>query len=98
MAIFGALGRGNKVLAELGLSNNACGNAAAQAAGEMLKTNIALRHMDFSWNQVRPEGVKGLCIGLEDNTTLKTLNLSWNGLEDAGVVSDISATTNDITT
>jgi hypothetical protein len=60
----------------------ASGKAAAGLALMLKGTeeNIApLKHLDLSWNHVRPEGIKVMCLAAVPHTTLTTMSLAWNG-------------------
>jgi len=38
-----------------------------------------LKQLDLSWNHVRPEGIKVMCLAAVPHTTLTTMSLAWNG-------------------
>jgi Ran GTPase-activating protein (RanGAP) involved in mRNA processing and transport len=60
LALAAGLAAGNLRLRCLGLSNNALGNKAAAAFGELLEGSHTLKELDLGWNQikVRPQGVE----------------------------------------
>jgi hypothetical protein len=53
LALAEGLAAGNLRLRCLGLSNNALGNKAAAAFGELLEGSHTLKELDLGWNQIK---------------------------------------------
>jgi len=70
----------NATITTLDISNNAIGNAGAQALAEALKGNTTLTILNFSDNQIGDVGVIALANVLKENNTLTKLDISRNNV------------------
>ena len=66
-------------------------HAGARLASEILSSNISLKHLKLSNNEITAEGCACIADGLRNNKVLESLDLSGNLFGDQGVSSIVDA-------
>jgi Ran GTPase-activating protein (RanGAP) involved in mRNA processing and transport len=91
-SLFSALTDSNSILA-LDVSDNCFGTVTAPHIARLISSNIVLRSLDISWNELRDAGCETVFHALRANGALQGVQLAWNGCGDtaAAVLGDVLA-------